>query len=36
MFNPDIKRVLNSNKVTDHHAIIPTIEIAKADLVALP
>ena len=36
MFNPDIKRVLNSKKVTDHHAIIPTIEIAKADLAALP
>lgn len=36
MFNPDIKRVLNSKKVTDHHAIIPTMEIAKADLAALP
>ena len=23
MFNPDIKRILNSKKVTDHHAIIP-------------
>ena len=33
---PDIKRILNSKKVTDHHAIIPTMEIAKADLVALP
>lgn len=33
---PDIKRVLNSKKVTDHHAIIPTMEIAKADLAALP
>ncbi len=33
---PDIKRVLNSRKVTDHHAIIPTMEIAKADLAALP
>ena len=36
MFNPDIKRVLNSKKVTDHHAIIPTMEITKADLAALP
>ena len=36
MFNPDIKRVLNSKKVTDHHAIIPTMEIVKADLAALP
>ena len=36
MFNPDIKRVLNSKKVTDHHAIIPTVEIALTDLVSLP
>ena len=36
IFHPDIKRVLNSKKVTDHHAIIPTMEIAKADLTALP
>ena len=36
MFNPDIKRVLNSKKITDHHAIIPTMEIAKVDLAALP
>lgn len=36
MFNPDIKRVLNSKKVTDHHAIVPTMEIAKADLSTLP
>ena len=33
---PDIKRILNSKKVTDHHAIIPTMEIAKADLASLP
>ena len=26
---PDIKRVMDSKKVTDHHAIIPTMEIAK-------
>lgn len=35
-YRPDIKRILNSKKVTDHHAIIPTMEIAKADLAALP
>lgn len=26
---PDINRVLNSKKVTDHHAIIPTVQISK-------
>ena len=36
IFNPDIKRILNSKKVTDHHAIIPTMELAKTDLAALP
>ncbi len=33
---PDIKRVLNSKKVTDHHAIIPTMEIIKTDLSTVP
>ena len=33
---PDIKRVMDSKKVTDHHAIIPTMEIAATDLSALP
>ena len=33
---PDIKRVMDSRKVTDHHAIIPTMEIAEADLSAVP
>ena len=33
---PDIKRVMDSKKVTDHHAIIPTMEIAAADLSAVP
>ena len=33
---PDIKRILDSRKVTDHHAIIPTMEITKADLSAVP
>ena len=36
IFNPDIKRVMDSKKVTDHHAIIPTLEIAEANLAALP
>ena len=36
MFNPDVKKVLNSKKVTDHHAIIPTMEIVKQDLKAIP
>ena len=33
---PEISRLLNSKKVSDHHAIIPTMELAKADLTALP
>ena len=36
MFQLDIKKVLNSKKVTDHHAIIPTVEIVKTDLAAVP
>ena len=32
----DISRLLNSKKVSDHHAIIPTMELAKADPDALP
>ena len=36
IFNPDIKRILNSKKVTDHHAIIPTMEIIKQDLKVIP
>ncbi len=35
-FTPEIARVLDSKKVSDHHAIIPTMELAKADLAALP
>lgn len=35
-FTPEIARVLDSKKVSDHHAIIPTMELAKADLQALP
>ena len=33
---PEISRLLDSKKVSDHHAIIPTMELAKADLAALP
>lgn len=33
---PDISRLLNSKKVSDHHAIIPTMELAKADPDILP
>lgn len=33
---PDIDRVTDGSKVTDHHAIIPTAEITKADLSELP
>ena len=35
-FSPEIAKVLNSKKVSDHHAIIPTMELAKADPDALP
>ena len=35
-FTPDIAKVLDSKKVSDHHAIIPTMELAKTDLAALP
>lgn len=33
---PDIDRVMDGSKVTDHHAIIPTVEIARKDLSELP
>ncbi|MCD8150119.1 MAG: DNA topoisomerase 3 [Clostridiales bacterium] len=32
---PDVKRVINNAKVSDHHAIIPTVEITKQDLSSL-
>ena len=35
-FTPEISHLLDSKKVSDHHAIIPTMELAKADLAALP
>ena len=33
---PDIDWVTDDSKVTDHHAIIPTVEIARTDLSKLP
>ena len=33
---PDVSRTLDSSKVSDHHAIIPTMELAKTDLSTLP
>ena len=35
-FTPDVSCMLDSKKVSDHHAIIPTMELAKADFAALP
>ena len=35
-FTPEIARLLDSKKVSDHHAIIPTMELEKSDLQALP
>ena len=35
-FTPDVSRTLDSRQVSDHHAIIPTMELAKTDLAALP
>ena len=35
-FTPEVSILLDSKKVSDHHAIIPTMELVKADLSALP
>ena len=35
-YSPDVARLLNSKKVSDHHAMIPTAEIEKADFSTLP
>ena len=35
-YAPDIRRITNNAKVTDHHAIIPTIQLEKQDISALP
>lgn len=34
--SPDYSRILNSKKVSDHHAIIPTAEAVKTDKGSLP
>ena len=33
---PDINRITNNAKVTDHHAIIPTVQLEKQDISELP
>ena len=33
---PDIRRITNNAKVTDHHAIIPTVQLEKQDISELP
>ena len=35
-YAPDLRRITNNAKVTDHHAIIPTIQLEKQDISALP
>ena len=35
-FSPDAAALISDKDVTDHHAIIPTMEAGKADLTALP
>lgn len=34
--SPDIKRITNNAKVTDHHAIIPTVQLEKQTVSELP
>ena len=33
---PDIKRLINNEKVSDHHALLPTKEISRYDFTRLP
>ena len=33
---PDISRVTDNSKVTDHHAILPTVQLEKQEVSALP
>ena len=35
-FIPEVTGLLNSKKVSDHHAVIPTMELGKTDLSMLP
>ena len=34
--DPDVRRITDNAKVTDHHAIIPTVQFEKQDIFALP
>ena len=34
-FFPDVSLLVNDKKVSDHHAVIPTLELEKADLSEL-
>jgi len=35
-YAPDIRKVMDNQKVTDHHAIVPTMQLGSADLKGLP
>ena len=35
-FFPDVAALVNDKEVSDHHALIPTLELKKADVPALP
>ena len=35
-FFPDVLALINDKEVSDHHALIPTLELEKADVPALP
>ena len=35
-FFPDVAALVNNKEVSDHHALIPTLELEKADVPALP
>ena len=35
-FFPDVLALVNDKEVSDHHALIPTLELKKADVPALP
>lgn len=35
-YTPDIDHISNNTKVTDHHAIFPTVQVEKLDIAKLP
>ena len=35
-YSPDIARIINNAKVSDHHAILPTVQVEKLDISELP